>query len=107
MCRAHNTEMSKAMDTPVPAPLQWPSRSPRGGSAGGGAEKGASAGGSAGRSEQPQQAGRQALPPLGRSLLRGSHAGSADSLATSEPGGIGMCTHESGTCLESSAIFGG
>ena len=77
--------MSKAMESPAPPPVQWPSQAQRYGASatGGSAAKGALASGLGGR---PEHAAARASPPLGRSLLRGSHHGSADSLASSEPG---------------------
>ena len=87
-CRAHTTELSKPMDSPVAPSLLWPSRGQRGGAAGASVEKNSGAStGQVGRGEPGHRAGSpgQGLPPLGRSLLRASHNGSADSLASSEP----------------------
>ena len=84
-CRVHNTEMSKAMESPALQPMQWPSQNQRHGAsaAGGSAAKGALAGG---LGAHPEHAAARASPLLGRLLLRGSHHGSADSLVSSEPG---------------------
>ena len=98
-CRAHTTELSKPMDTPVAPSLLWPSRGQRGDAAGGSGEKNSGPGsGQVGRGEAGHRAGisGQGLPPLGRSLLRGSHNGSADSLASSEPSACSL--RPSGIC---------
>ena len=103
-CRAHSTEMSKPMETPVASSLLWPSRGKRGDAAGGSMEKSSGSGSGQGRRSEPgQHAGifGQGLPPLGRSLLRGSHNGSADSLASSEPSACSL--HPSG-CWMSAAL---
>ena len=87
-CRAHTTELSKPMDTPMAPSLLWPSRGQRNGAAGAGVEKNSGSGsGQVGRGEPGHHAGSsgQGLPTLGRSLLRASHNGSADSLASPEP----------------------
>lgn len=84
ICRAHITEMSKAMDTPASTAMQWPSHSQRYSTVGVSSGRGTLENESTGR---PEHAVGRASPPLGRSLLRGSHADSTDSLASPEQGG--------------------